>query len=352
MAEKKKILYIVEAMGGGVFTYIVDLANELVNKYDMYIAYAVRKQTPKNYKDYAKSNLIDKSKLHTHSAGLIILPSQKLTWGGVSQIYVILDLITEALKTEHDYYHLISGVDLPLKNNYDMAEFFKKNKGKEFIGITPEWAESPGIAQRYKLHWFFQDNIGKKKNILYFVSRVITKVEKHIGFKREKGEDIHFFGGPEWFSITEQAARYILSQGDWAKKRFRETICSDEIYAQTIIGNSPFAEEIYNKESKDSYAECLRYAKFNRESPFVLNVKDYDNLVDMFPTMHTKDIRCLHFITVHTTTMNRREMSIRQFHITILRIWNGIFVLCWRERIDLCVILKHGKVKLFRMRRM
>lgn len=52
MAEKKKVLYIVEAMGGGVFTYIVDLANELVNSYDMYIAYAVRKQTPENYKEY------------------------------------------------------------------------------------------------------------------------------------------------------------------------------------------------------------------------------------------------------------------------------------------------------------
>ena len=35
MAEKKKILYIVEDMGGGVFTYIVDLVNELVNSYDM-----------------------------------------------------------------------------------------------------------------------------------------------------------------------------------------------------------------------------------------------------------------------------------------------------------------------------
>ena len=43
MAEKKKILYIVEAMGGGVFTYIVDLANELVNKYDMYIAYTANR---------------------------------------------------------------------------------------------------------------------------------------------------------------------------------------------------------------------------------------------------------------------------------------------------------------------
>ena len=38
---KKRILFVVEAMGGGVFTYIVDLANELVNNYDMYIAYAV-----------------------------------------------------------------------------------------------------------------------------------------------------------------------------------------------------------------------------------------------------------------------------------------------------------------------
>ena len=53
MAEKKKkILFIVEAMGGGVFTYMVDLANELVKDYDMYIAYAVRSQTPDDYKDY------------------------------------------------------------------------------------------------------------------------------------------------------------------------------------------------------------------------------------------------------------------------------------------------------------
>lgn len=39
-------------MGGGVFTYIVDLTNELVKKYDMYIAYAVRPQTPSDYHTY------------------------------------------------------------------------------------------------------------------------------------------------------------------------------------------------------------------------------------------------------------------------------------------------------------
>lgn len=49
---KKKLLFIVEAMGGGVFTYIVDLANELVVDYDVYIAYNVRPQTPIEYKEY------------------------------------------------------------------------------------------------------------------------------------------------------------------------------------------------------------------------------------------------------------------------------------------------------------
>lgn len=66
MRDKPKLLYIVEAMGGGVFTYIVDLANELVNmidddpnsgksgrpRYELYIAYGIRKQTPKDYKRY------------------------------------------------------------------------------------------------------------------------------------------------------------------------------------------------------------------------------------------------------------------------------------------------------------
>lgn len=49
---RKKILYVVEAMGGGVFTYIVDLSNELIKEFDIYIAYAVQPQTPPDYRQY------------------------------------------------------------------------------------------------------------------------------------------------------------------------------------------------------------------------------------------------------------------------------------------------------------
>ncbi|MEC2306274.1 MULTISPECIES: glycosyltransferase [Heyndrickxia] len=50
--EKKKVLFVVEALGGGIFTYIVDLSNKLVNTFDVYIAYGLRSETPKNYEDY------------------------------------------------------------------------------------------------------------------------------------------------------------------------------------------------------------------------------------------------------------------------------------------------------------
>ena len=47
MEKKKRILFVVEAMGD-VFTNIVDLANEPVKTYDLLIAYTVRPQTPRN----------------------------------------------------------------------------------------------------------------------------------------------------------------------------------------------------------------------------------------------------------------------------------------------------------------
>ena len=52
MAERKRILFVVEAMGGGVFSYIVDLSNELIKSYDIFIAYSVRVQTPTNYAEF------------------------------------------------------------------------------------------------------------------------------------------------------------------------------------------------------------------------------------------------------------------------------------------------------------
>lgn len=51
MSKKIKILYIVEAMGGGVYTYIVSLTKKLADYFEVYVAYGIRKQTPQNFKN-------------------------------------------------------------------------------------------------------------------------------------------------------------------------------------------------------------------------------------------------------------------------------------------------------------
>lgn len=50
--KKKKILHIVESFGSGVFSFLVDLVNGYSEKYDVYIAFGERGETPNNYKEY------------------------------------------------------------------------------------------------------------------------------------------------------------------------------------------------------------------------------------------------------------------------------------------------------------
>lgn len=48
----KKILMVCEAFGGGVFTYVSQLCNDMIGYFDVYLVYAIRPQTPENYRDF------------------------------------------------------------------------------------------------------------------------------------------------------------------------------------------------------------------------------------------------------------------------------------------------------------
>ena len=50
--ERKRILMVCEAFGGGVFSYVSQLCNDMCEIFDVYLAFSVRPQTPKNYKEF------------------------------------------------------------------------------------------------------------------------------------------------------------------------------------------------------------------------------------------------------------------------------------------------------------
>ena len=50
--KKKKILHIVEAFGGGIFSFFNDLAKYTEDDFEIVIAYSMRKETPNDFKNY------------------------------------------------------------------------------------------------------------------------------------------------------------------------------------------------------------------------------------------------------------------------------------------------------------
>ena len=54
----------------------------------------------------------------------------KVTWGGYSQIEAELILLEAATENgNYEHYHLLSGADLPIKNQEDIISFFEANHG-------------------------------------------------------------------------------------------------------------------------------------------------------------------------------------------------------------------------------
>lgn len=70
------------------------------------------------------------------TSDIYFIPRIKVYWGGSSQIKVELNLLEEAVnKNKYRYFHLLSGVDLPLKTQDEIHKFFLENDGKEFVSI-------------------------------------------------------------------------------------------------------------------------------------------------------------------------------------------------------------------------
>lgn len=79
----------------------------------------------------------EKIKKTVKLAKLVFTNRTKVYWGDYSQVNAELVLLKTAIGGgRYDYYHLLSGQDLPIKNNSAINAFFEQNNGKEFVSIV------------------------------------------------------------------------------------------------------------------------------------------------------------------------------------------------------------------------
>lgn len=206
----------------------------------------------------------------------------KVEWGGYSLIEAELLLLHKAVSIDsYLYYHLLSGEDLPIKTQKYIYEFFLENKGKEFVSFGRKHFNE---HKRVQFYYFWQEMIGKSQE-----ETLWTKVNKHslaiqekLGIKR--GNGIRFQKGAQWFSITNELARYVLEKRKWIKKTFKYTFCCDEIFLQTLIINSEFKDKLYNKNFNDENDiksdSIMRLIDWRRGNPYCYRIDDFEKLCD------------------------------------------------------------------------
>lgn len=131
-------------------------------------------------------------------------------------------------KGAFDYYHLLSGVDIPLKSNDYIHDFFDQNKGKEFVGIMDEQS-CLKCYKRVRYYYFLvRYERCKYGRFIVWLNKISTKLQKVVGVKRNK--DVVFKKGANWVSVTQDFVEYILSNREMIKRMFSYTFCPDEMF--------------------------------------------------------------------------------------------------------------------------
>lgn len=187
----------------------------------------------------------------TKHSKLSIYQEIKVCWGGYSQVQTELFLIGKACEVGYDYYHLLSGADLPLRSNDALDAFFEANRGLEFIHFddaTPQ--NDPRIRRRASLYHFLQSYRRRFRTsiingIFSFLDRALLALQMVLKVNRLKKEKWTIKYGPQWFSITDSLAKTVLAEQKKIKQLFRFTSCADELFLQTVAYNCGFKDNIY-----------------------------------------------------------------------------------------------------------
>lgn len=193
-----------------------------------------------------------------HKSRLFIVDRIPVFWGDFSQIKCELHLLKAATDTiRYDYYHLLVGVEFPLKSQDEIHSFFEKNNGYEFIGYDYEC----DFIERIQYYYFLKKNVRCKnrtkwEDFFNDLGDYLLRKQKKIGINRIKHHGEEYRKGYANWSITHNLALYILEQKKEIYKRYKYTMCADEIFIHTIVYHSDFYENIYDKD--DEYHSSMR----------------------------------------------------------------------------------------------
>lgn len=234
----------------------------------------------------------EKIKSWVHKSNIFFVARTNIHWGGYSQIDATINLLEESFsKHRYRYYHLLSGVDMPLSNSKEIYNFFSREYPKEFVRFE-SFSKNNGVnfSNYYKypmekkylnrIKYFYLRDFGLVKlsrRMTSLINKFIIQIEKLLTINRLKNNDLIFQKGTNWFSVTDEFTCYILKNKKDIKKIYRFSNCADEVFVQTSLINSKYFKNLYSFDNNSN----KRYIDWERGNPYTFTVKDYEELMSV-----------------------------------------------------------------------
>ena len=207
-------------------------------------------------------------------------------WSDISLTEAELFILEKALERgPFEYYHLLSGLDLPLKSQDEILDFYDRNRGKEFVEyqIPGKFVSKP-YYDRIKYYHVLSKHYRLSGHIGKILSYIFIGIEYSFVFLQwlfrvdRIPEGMEFARGSQWFDITDELARYIQEKKKWIMNQFKMTRASDESFLPLLVHNSKFRDRLYvNTFDGDMHAN-MRYIDWNRGDPYVFREDDFKDL--------------------------------------------------------------------------
>lgn len=203
-------------------------------------------------------------------------------WGGVSQIFAMLELMKEALKYDFKYFSFISGDDIPLMSNKQLEKTLLEshNNHIQYIGICEKHDAKDRVQYKYPDYFF------TKNRSLFTKLKIIIFLKIFKKYNKIKYSFPRLYKGNTWFTVTDQVVQYVIdyvNENPDYIEAFRYSLCADEVFFHTIIFNSIYRSSVYNLGKGLNDCEMsLRYIDWETgpEFPKLLDNSDFNKLMN------------------------------------------------------------------------
>lgn len=223
---------------------------------------------------------LDQQKLQgqVEKSQLIFVPRVAVYWGGYSQVEAEMSLFKTAYQYgDYCFYHLLSGIDLPLHSQETIHSFFEQHLDKIFLTMMTLEGDKENIDRLKYYHLFgrltprtFPGVFGKAFFKVYRHTEVF--LQKILGINRLKRENLTPIKAANWGSFPHDIVKLVVSSEKQIEQTFQYSFLGDEVFIPHLLYQQGLLGRLYDDslshDRKEDFQGNLRYINWWDGNPY------------------------------------------------------------------------------------